>query len=121
MSESPDRIWVIKEDVAASWPGSFRRFLGSDLNHGENGTEYVRADIAASQIAEVRQPQVTDDPATVTYGRLLHRHMKAARRNFAGDDRKRIFTLIEMFRAEFPSECEVWESRYADRGGNDAP
>ncbi|MGB3833749.1 MAG: hypothetical protein WA975_18010 [Mesorhizobium sp.] len=107
MVDSPERIWFTE--------------FGECGFIDNGGTEYLRADIAERQIAEARQPQVTDDPATVTYGRLLHRHMKAARRNFAGDDRKRIFTLIEMFRAEFPSECQVWESRYADRGGNDAP
>jgi len=54
----------------------------------------------------------TDDPATIVYGRMLHRHMKAARKDFHGPDRSRIYSLIEAFAAEFPIECKVWDDRY---------
>ena len=77
MVDAPDRIWIIKEDVAASWPGSFRRFLGSDLNHGENGTEYVRADIAASQIAEVRANDCDPDGCKAHIDAFMDRALAA--------------------------------------------
>lgn len=58
----------------------------------------------------------TDDPATTVYGRLLHRHMKAARRfGVPSPEQEAAFALVETFRAAFPSECQVWEDRYADR------
>lgn len=56
-------------------------------------------------------PEETDE-ATAVYGRLLHRHMDAARKDFGGERRKKLFELVEDFRAEFPDECQVWEDRY---------
>lgn len=54
-----------------------------------------------------------DDPATTVYGRLLRLHMEAARKDFRGERRTKLFDLVEAFSAEFPAECKVWEDRYA--------
>lgn len=49
------------------------------------------------------------------YGELIHRHVKAARKDFDGKDRQRIFDLIEAFRVEFPEECRAWDACYTPR------
>jgi len=54
-----------------------------------------------------------DNPATTVYGDLLWRHHRAARENFDGPERKKLFDLIEAFREEYPAECQVWDDRYS--------
>lgn len=56
-----------------------------------------------------------DDAATTIYGRLLWRHMDAARKRDE-QHRAKIFDLIEAYREEFPGECKVWEDRYPGQG-----
>ena len=57
---------------------------------------------------------MTDKPATSVYGELVRRHAQAARKDFNGPRRAKLFDLIEDFIAEFPDECKVWDDRYSD-------
>lgn len=53
-------------------------------------------------------------PAATTYGLLLYRHMQAARKDFEGPERARIYQLIEDFRKEFTLDCEAWDNLYSE-------
>lgn len=44
--QMPARIWITAEDQAASWPGSFKRYHASNLDHGDEYPQFVRSDIA---------------------------------------------------------------------------
>lgn len=59
-----------------------------------------------------------DKPATLVYGNLLWRHLRAARNDFDGPDRSRIYDLIEKLRTEYPEECKVWDDRYDPKDAN---
>lgn len=42
---APERIWTTHEDHSRSWGGSFGSFMASDLDHGDEYPEYIRADL----------------------------------------------------------------------------
>lgn len=41
--KTPSRLWLIAEEIG--WPGSFRSFRLTDLEHPEEYPMYVRADV----------------------------------------------------------------------------
>lgn len=43
MSDAPEKLWMTAEEQG--WPGSFRSFRLSDLEHPEEYPAYVRADL----------------------------------------------------------------------------
>lgn len=74
--------------------------------------------IARAILAERQRWQNQDDPATTVYGRLLWHRMSAARKDFNGSERAKLYELIESFSALFPSECAVWDARFSpERAG----
>lgn len=77
----PDRIWVTHEDCATSWAGSFRAFKASDLDHGDEYPEYIRADLVQSLIkaANDLDRQYCDDdlgPSALAMGKLRDAYMR---------------------------------------------
>lgn len=73
---------------------------------------------ARAILAERERWQKQDDAATTVYGRLLWHHMSAARKDFNGSERAKLYELIEAFSALFPSECAVWDARFSpERAG----
>lgn len=55
---------------------------------------------------------MSDEPATLVFGVLLHRQLNAWQSgNIA--ERDRLFHFISQFEAEFPEECKVWSDRYS--------
>lgn len=82
------------------------------------GYTHAALDIARAILAERERWQNQDDPATTVYGRLLWHHMSAARKDFNGSERAKLYELIEAFSALFPSECAVWDARFSpERAG----
>lgn len=64
----------------------------------------------ADRIATL-EAEMTFEPQSIVYGDLLHRLVDAARKR----DEKRhkaLFDCIEVYRAEFPKECDAWEAFY---------
>lgn len=60
---APDRIWVTQEDHGASLSGSFRVFRASNLDHGDNYPQYIRADLVIKLLADAYE-NGTHDTAT---------------------------------------------------------
>ena len=63
---APERIWMTGEDHVASWPGSFRAFRCSSLDHGNDDgpnpdyPEYIRKDASDAAIAAARAEGVRE-------------------------------------------------------------
>ena len=77
--EMPARIWIISEDHDASWSGSFRRFIASNLDHGPDYPMFIRADRAApegqvrgyTEIADIIDRNITDETVNGSHRLLL--------------------------------------------------
>lgn len=52
------------------------------------------------------------NPIALTYGEVLRRHLYAAREDFDGPRRARLFNLSEELREEFPEEILAWEAAH---------
>lgn len=63
------------------------------------------------EISVAREPDVFDNPVSVTYGKILSKLLHAHQ----AKDEIRVnvlFALIEQFRAEFPEESRAWEDAF---------
>ena len=78
---APERIWVTHEDHSRSWGGSFGSFMASDLDHGDEYPEYIRADLVQALIkaASDLDRQYCDDdlgPSALAIGKLREAYMR---------------------------------------------
>lgn len=76
-----------------------------------------RLQALTSHVQEAVRPlyEQIDGSVSTVYRRLLWRHMEAARLDFDGPDRARIYELIQAFRVEFPAETAAYEEENSVR------
>lgn len=107
-ANAPERIWMTAEDHGASWPGAFRAFRCSDLDHSNDDgpnpdyPEYVLATHCDELVAAAYL-----DAAGVAYGRSWDNAVKLIKARTPDNARAALTARDERMKAEGAREAQV--------------